>query len=577
MGGRLLAECLRRPWKDLGVIRETQDAVRYFLERDELREALREALTQVYDLERLSTRISLNRAWPRDFLALRQSLLVLPRIESIFKDLGEAYPKTLQEILEGWDNFEDYSRLLVQALADDPPPVITEGGLFKRGYDAGLDELLDLTEHGEAKLKSLLVEEQSSGNLEKLKLGYNKVFGYYFELPQSQSARAPYHFIRRQTLVNSERFVTPKLKELEDRLMSASEKRKALEYLLFQKLRETMAQARPRFMEIAARLARLDYFQGLAQAARRFEWTRPDIDNGIEIVVKAGRHPVVEAVQGAANFIPNDLALTGDTRILLITGPNMAGKSTVLRQTALLCVMAQIGSFVPADYASLGLADRVFCRVGASDNLARGRSTFMVEMMETARILRQAGPRSLVVLDEIGRGTSTFDGLALAWAVVEELALRGQGGVRTLFATHYHELTSLEGELKSVRNFNIAVKEYKGDIVFLRRLIPGPSDRSYGVEVAKLAGVPKNVVARAKEILLGLERRSKNGARPLRTSSHTLLPGLRGAPEQDMSMEIPLEARALIQELEGLEVDGLTPLQALNFLHQWKSTWGKKD
>gem|GEM_PF-5330829 len=381
--------------------------------------------------------------------------------------------------------------------------------------------------------------------------------------------------MRRQTLANAERYVTPELKELEDRLLSASDRRKSVEYALFQALRETMAGYRRRLAAAAANLARLDYWQGLAEAARLSDWTRPELTEDLAVRIRAGRHPVVEAVQGGANFIPNDVTLGDDARLLLITGPNMAGKSTVLRQVALIAILAQIGSFVPARSARLGLSDRIFSRVGASDNLAQGRSTFMVEMMETARILRQATRRSLVILDEIGRGTSTFDGLALAWAVVEDLSRRANGAVRTLFATHYHELTGLEGRIPGVRNFNIAVREFKGDIIFLRRLVPGPADKSYGIEVAKLAGVPRGVVERAREILAELERARAGGTGTSRAvaARQTLLPGL--APERSEPPETG--EHPLVAELRSLALDKLTPLAALTLLHDWKERLDSED
>ena len=575
MGARLLAERLRGPFKDLSPIERTQDAVAFFHERDDAREALRGLLDRVYDVERLATRIFLNRATPKDFLALRESLCALPSVHALLDGYADALPEAPAALLKGWDGLEDYASLLERALADSPPPVITEGGLFKRGYHPDLDELMDLTEDGEAKVQGLIDQEKAACGLDKLKLGYNKVFGYYFELPKAQAEKAPYYFTRKQTLVNAERFITPALKELEDKIVSASDKRKDLEYKLFGELRENVAAARHRFMDMAARLAALDYWQGLAEAARAGGWVRPEMHAGLDMEVKGGRHPVVEAVQGASNYIPNDLMLTDARRVQIITGPNMAGKSTVIRQAAIISLMAQAGSFVPAASARLGLTDRIFSRVGASDNLAQGQSTFMVEMMETARILRQAGKRSLVILDEIGRGTSTFDGLALAWAVVEDLARRGDGGVRTLFATHYHELTVLENELPGVANFNIAVREFKGDIVFLRRMVPGPSDRSYGIEVAKLAGVPRPVVSRAKEILADLERRA-GGTRSLMAlrapAQQSVLPGMAPpAPEPAPAPALPKEVEAFIHELKALEVDRLTPIEALNFLHTWKS------
>jgi len=572
MGGRLLESMLHQPWLDLAPITETQEAVALFFEDPDRRAALREILDGVYDLERLATRIFLNRAAPKDFTALRQSLAHLPALRESVAGFA-APPKAVAEILSGWDDIDDIRDLLARALVESPPPLVTEGGLFRPGYHPDLDEFMELTEHGEGRLRDLLRQEQENGNLPKLKLGYNRVFGYYFELSRA-GGYPPAHFERRQTLANCERYVTPTLKELEEKLLAAGEKRKTLEYNLFLELRERVAAVRDRVMEVAGRVARLDVWQGLAEAAVQGDWTRPEVRPDLEITIRAGRHPVVEAVQGAGNYIPNDVALSDTTKVLLITGPNMAGKSTVLRQTALIAILAQIGSFVPATKATIGLVDRVFCRVGATDNLSQGQSTFMVEMMETARILRQASRRSLVILDEIGRGTATFDGLALAWAVVEELATRESGlGVRTLFATHYHELTALEGRLPGLRNANIAVKEWKGDIIFLRRLLPGPADRSYGVEVAKLAGVPRPVVKRAREILELLERTRDPGreARIAKELGQPVLPGLLPATARSEDAAAPAPLHPILDELSRLELDRMTPFEALTLLCDWKS------
>ncbi len=590
MGGRLLEERMRCPWRRLDPIRETQDVVEFFFRRADVRTALRSALDRVYDVERLSTRISLNRCLPRDMAALKESLLAVPDVRASLavpeegtmstddERRGRTLPAALQRLLRKWDMLEDVADLLSRALRDDLPPQVTEGGLFRQGYDSELDELLDLVEHGEAKLQELLREEQEKNGMPKLKLGYNHVFGYYFELSRAQQAAIPDYFQRRQSLANSERFTTPALRELEDKMLTAAEKRKSLEYALYQKLRERVAEARPRLMELAARLAWLDYWQSLAEGAARNNWTRPELDESREICIMQGRHPVVEAVTGRAAFIPNDLVMDEKRHLMLITGPNMAGKSTVLRQTAIIAVMAQMGSFVPASEARLGLVDRIFSRVGASDNLAQGQSTFMVEMMETARILRQADSRSLVILDEIGRGTSTFDGLALAWAVVEELARRAGGTIRTLFATHYHELTSLAGSLPGVCNMNIAVKEWNGDIVFLRRLIPGPADRSYGIEVARLAGVPAPVVQRARDILAQLEA-ARGKARVARLEA-AILPGLDIVPAKtktvkaDASEPAPAPEHPLLEALRGVNPDAMTPMEALRLLSDWKMLWG---
>lgn len=568
LGARLLAGRLREPWRDPTGIGRCLDCVEFFFGRDAARAELRRALDEVHDLERLSTRVQLGRATPRDFAALRQSLLALPRVrQTLAAETGEI-PAELRGVLQSWDDMSDLAAHLDAALVDNPPLASSEGGLFKIGFNPELDDLIQLTEHGEARVRELFEQERTASGIPKLKLGFNKVFGYYFEVSKAHQGAVPESFIRRQTLVNCERYVTPRLKELEDRLLSASEERKALEYTLFLELRETLAQARARFVFMAGALAGLDYWQGLAEAARLNSWTRPEIHNGLEIEIEGGRHPVVEAAQGAANYVPNDVRLDESRRILLITGPNMAGKSTVLRQTAVITLMAQIGSFVPAARARIGVADRIFSRVGASDNLAQGQSTFMVEMMETARILRQATRRSLVILDEIGRGTSTFDGLALAWAVAEDLAKRA-GGVRTLFATHYHELTSLEGKLPGLRNLNIAVREWKGEIVFLRRLVPGPADKSYGIEVARLAGVPRPVVERAREILANLEEKSQDArTRGTLLSRQSSLPGL----DREV-VPGPGEESPLAKALRDLDVDGLTPIQALTLLHQWKQTF----
>ncbi len=589
MGSRMLEERLRHPWREMSPIRSTQDAVSCMADNAPMREALRSALNAVYDLERLSTRICLNRTSPKDFVALRQSLAALPAVREALalppeKDAyptaeetsGRALPPALTDTIARWDDLADYADLLQRAIADSPPHLVTEGGLFRPGFHPALDELLDLAEHGEQKLQELLAREQAATGIGKLKLGYNRVFGYYFELPRSVNQDLPERFSRRQTLANAERLVTPELKELEEKLLSASDKRKHLEYNLFQELRETVAKARPRILFVANLLAVLDYWQSLACAALRWDWTRPELHEEADLFIREGRHPVVEAVQGKAGFIPNDLRMDEARRLILITGPNMAGKSTVLRQTALIAILAQMGSFVPASEARLGVADRIFSRVGASDNLAQGQSTFMVEMMETARILRQVTSRSLVILDEIGRGTSTFDGMALAWAVVEELVRRGKGSVRTLFATHYHELTALEGRLPGMHNMNIAVREWGGEIVFLRRLVPGPADRSYGIEVARLAGVPQSVVARARQILETLEKsRAAGGRQDAARTMRQLLPGLEESePSATKDPEPAPPPHPMLVALRDLDTDHLTPMQALERINEWKILWG---
>lgn len=592
MGGRLLEDRLRQPWREIGPIAETQDVVGHFVAEPEKLKVVREILKDVYDLERLSTRITLNRALPRDYGALRQSLAALPRLfdclqrAHLKKDLyldndeatGQKLPAQLYGLLKKWDGVGDIGELLDRALAENLPQAITEGGLFRAGYNAELDELMDLAEHGQERLQELLLKEQQDNDLPKLRLTFNRVFGYMFELSRGAAAKAPEHFVRRQTLANAERYSTPGLKELEEKLMAANERRNNLEYKLFQELRATIAGARLRFMFMAGLIAAVDYWQGLASAALKNGWSRPELHGGLEIRIRQGRHPVVEGIQGRGDFIPNDLHMDERRRLILITGPNMSGKSTVLRQTAIIMIMAQMGSFVPAAEARLGLADRVFSRVGASDNLAQGQSTFMVEMMETARILRQAGKKSLVILDEIGRGTSTYDGLALAWAVVEDLAARAGGSVRTLFATHYHELTGLDGRLQGVHNMNVAIREWGGELVFLRRLVPGPSNRSYGIEVARLAGVPGPVVQRARQILGALDRKSVSlDFSDLPDDSVQFLPGLAPPPpEPEPESPAAPPEHPLLTTLRDLEVEAISPLQALALLHDWKLLWGEK-
>ncbi|MCL1889694.1 MAG: DNA mismatch repair protein MutS [Desulfovibrionaceae bacterium] len=587
MGSRLLEERLGRPWRDLAPILETQAVVEYFYNIPEKLTILRNTLKDALDLERLSTRISLGRALPRDFSAMRQTLGVLPQLATLLRrpilekgqyptseqEKGEDLPPALRRLLKNWDNLEDLHILLLSALAEIMPPQVTEGGLFRPGYNAQLDEFMDLAEHGEKRLQELLAKEQSAAGLPRLKLGYNRVFGYYFELSRAMADKAPTHFIRRQTLAGTERYATEEMKELEEKLLSATEQRNNLEYGLFQELRGIIASARARFVFMGAQLAVLDYWQALAVCARKQAWRKPSLHEGLEIHIRQGRHPVVEEIQGKGRFIPNDLHMDERRRLILITGPNMSGKSTVLRQTAVILLLAQMGSFVPAEEAVLGLADRIFSRVGASDNLAQGQSTFMVEMMETARILRQTSRRSLVILDEIGRGTSTHDGLALAWAVLEDLVSRASSSVRTLFATHYHELTGLEGQLPGVHNMTVAISEHNGELVFLRRLVPGPSDRSYGIEVAKLAGVPQPVVQRARQILTQLNR--KPGSLPQERLRSSLLPE-QTLPSPDPEPEKNVLDHPLFIVLRDLDINCVSPKQALDLLHDWKTLWGKK-
>lgn len=572
MGGRLLEERLRSPWMKTGKINPILDAVAFLHDNESPRRVLRELLGKVHDLERLYRRIAMNQCSPRDFLALRQSLAEFPNIKRLLEEAAAkgALPALLKAALDNWDDLGECAQLLDRALSDSPPPTFSDTGIFKAGYHPLLDELINLTEHSENELDKLLELVQRNLDLPKLKAGYNRVFGYYFEVSKAVADKLPYEFIRRQSLANAERFTTPELKELEDRLINATQERRELEYNLFLELQESIRQTQTRIMYMAQVIANLDYCQGLAEAARTWKWTRPEVNDRADLEIIQGRHPVVEAMLGQARFIPNNLHMHDKVRIMLITGPNMAGKSTILRQTALICIMAQIGSFVPAEAATLGIVDRVFSRVGASDNLSRGLSTFMVEMSETARILRQVGKKSLIILDEIGRGTSTFDGLAIAWAVMEDLVRKSPTGLKVLFATHYHELTKLEDSLPGLKNFNIGVVEENGGIVFTHRLLPGPSSKSYGVEVAKLAGIPRPVVARARDILEDLEKNPPGPADQAKTKpAQAVLPGLAAiAAPQELARQ--KTAAAFVDQLSQLEIDRMTPIEALTLLNKWK-------
>ena len=603
MGGRLLETMLRSPLRSREAIEAIQDAVACFLADDRKRRALREALEGVFDLERLSTRIHLQRAMPKDFMALRDSLRRLPQVKAAVEAFGEVpgsgggpdgLPPGLAEAMAGWDGLEDVASELEACLAEPAPQTITEGGIFKAGWNPELDRLLELTEHSEQALQELFEADQARCRV-KLKFGNSRVFGYYYAVSRAQQAEAlPDDFVRRQTVASGERYTTPGLKALEQAILEAAEKRRELEFTLFQELRRKAAAARPRLLEAARRTASIDYWQSLAEKARSCGWTRPAIVQEPVLRIQEGRHPVVEESLGRSNFVPNSFTLDDRRRLCLLTGPNMAGKSTVLRQTAILCIMAQMGSFVPAAQAEIGIVDRLFTRVGASDNLAQGQSTFMVEMMETARILRQCTRKSLVVLDEIGRGTSTYDGLALAWAVAEDLAQRFGGAVRTLFATHYHELTQLEGQIPGVFTMNVAIRESGKDILFLHKLLPGPVDRSYGIEVAKLAGVPRSVVARASELLNRFEELREASRRHVKSVlKPALLPGLdkletrdrpkAGAAQGRRTLADPAAGPApaprehpLVQMLADLNPEALTPLEALSLLSQWKKLFARK-
>ncbi len=563
MGSRLLKKWILYPLIDISKMRERLGAVSFLKDDPMVRERVIEDLSQVYDLERLRGRISLNRANARDLLALKTSLMILP---SIKKSLIGATSTLLSENAQRIDTLEDVAQWIDEAIRDDPPVSLKEGGIIKEGYDEHLDELIHLCRDGKSWISEFAAAEQKRTGISSLKVGFNRVFGYYIEVSKANLHLVPSDYIRKQTLVNGERYLTEALKVREQQILGAEEKRVELEFDLFDHLRKRVALENQRIKETAGLVAQIDVFAGLAKTAEINNYTCPEVNEGTDIVIEEGRHPVIEQTVKDEDFVPNDIRLDSrEQQVLIITGPNMAGKSTILRQVALTVLMSQIGSFVPASRAVIGVVDRIFTRVGASDDLAGGRSTFMVEMNETANILRHATPRSLVVLDEIGRGTSTYDGLSIAWAVAEALHDRDEAGVRTLFATHYHELTELVATKPRVKNFNIAVREWNDQIIFLRKLVPGGTSRSYGIQVARIAGLSEKVLKRAREILENLE-----GAELDSRGRPRLARTLPNRNEHDM-IQLSLfgaQDRKLHDWILGLDISSMTPLQALTELNE---------
>jgi DNA mismatch repair protein MutS len=564
MGGRRMRHWLSYPLRDRARIAERHEAVEALVLDGLGRSDLCDQFKGIQDLERLTGRIGLGRAGPRDLIALKTSLRRLPAVKELL--LGQTTGR-LYDL--GWrlDALAEVADRIDQALVEDPPPHLREGRVFRPEYHSELSELVAILTDGRGWIARMEAQERERTGIASLKVGFNKVFGYYLEITRPNLAQAPEHYIRRQTLSGAERFVTPELKEWEAKVLSAEEERIRLEQRLYQELLQDLAVYAPQLKDAADILAEVDALVALAQAAVRYEYVRPELLDEDRIEISDGRHPVIERTMSREAFVPNDIVLNNTSdQILIITGPNMAGKSTILRQAALIALMNQIGSFVPAEQARLGILDRIFTRIGASDDLVRGRSTFMVEMNETARILNQATSQSLVILDEIGRGTSTFDGLSIAWAVVEYLHDLNGTGVRTLFATHYHELVDLAQTRARVKNYNVAVKQYRDEIIFLRKLIPGGTSRSYGLAVARLAGLPAEVLRRADEVLENLEREELDpGGRPRPARAKEDRPD---AGDQ-MSLFVAADS-AWEREIRGLNVDLLTPLEALNKLAEWK-------
>jgi DNA mismatch repair protein MutS len=563
MGARKLRHWISHPLVDLTAIRRRHAAVAELVEESLRRDDLRVQLDGVYDLERLNARIALATGNAKDLVALKLSLERLPKLLTL---LAETSDPLLSELRERIDPLQDVVALIGGAIVDDPPFVLREGGLIRAGYHAELDELRQISREGKGWIARLEQEEKERTGIASLKVRYNRVFGYYIEVTRSQLARVPEDYQRKQTLAGAERYITPTLKSYEEKVLGAEERLVELEYDLFQEVRRQVAAHGARLQTSAEGLATLDVLTGLADLAHARNYCVPAMDDGTALVIEEGRHPVIEAMNLGERFVPNDLVMDSrDQQILVITGPNMAGKSTFMRQVALIVLMAQVGSLVPAKAARIGVVDRIFTRVGASDNLARGQSTFMVEMTETANILNHATPRSLIILDEIGRGTSTFDGISIAWAVAEHLHDTAQVAAKTLFATHYHELTDLALTRERVSNYNVAVKEWQDQILFLRRIVKGGASHSYGIQVARLAGLPEAVIARAREVLRNLEAGEfEAGAPRLAKSKRTAAP-----PPPQLGL-FDRSDDPLRQRLEEIDIAVLTPLEALNRLDELK-------
>ena len=568
MGSRLLRSWLLRPLMSVESIRNRLDAVEELAFRPTERGKLRDTIKTVQDVDRLVARAALGTCGPRDLVGLRQSLAAIPRMRTVLAPLQAPLVRSLVSEL---DDLADVRDRIEATLVDDPPALARDGGFTRAGVDPELDELRTISRSGKQVIAEMEERERARTGIASLKVRYNRVFGYYIEVSKSNLHAVPDDYQRKQTIAGGERFVTPALKEYEERVLGADERILERELEIFEALGRAVAAEAPRIQACARAMATLDVLAGLAETAAVNNYTKPHVHEGDELTVVDGRHPVVERRMSSAGeaFVPNDITLNATaSQLAILTGPNMGGKSTYLRQMALISVMAQAGSFVPAREAKIPLVDRIFARVGASDNIARGQSTFMVEMQETAHILHTATSRSLVVLDEIGRGTATFDGLSLAWAVAEHLATNPRVRPKTLFATHYHELTDLADATPGVVNFHVAAREWKDDIVFLRKIVPGRSDRSYGIQVARLAGMPGAVIDRAREILSALERDElTRGGRPSVSRTPT-------EPQRQLGLFQATPADPLREKLAAIDIDRLTPLEALTALAELKKACG---
>ena len=572
MGSRTLKQWLNYPLIDIQGIGSRLEGVSELKEKKIERKRLRESLEGIQDIERLSSRIFLGHANARDLIGLKNSLQSLPVLKANLQPLNASIIKEFASEIE---EFDDLYQLLESSIVDHPPLTIKEGGIIKPKYDKELDALREIGREGKGWILQLEAAERKKTGISSLKVRYNQVFGYYIEVTKSNLHLVPDQYIRKQTLVNAERFITPELKEFETKVLGAEEAICQLEYRLFEEIRKRVSDETPRLQKTASAIAIIDILGSMAEIADRYNYIQPIVDEGDGIIIRDGRHPVLERAGLSERFVPNDTQMdTQEHQLLIITGPNMAGKSTYLRQVALIVLMAQMGCFVPASEAKIGVVDRIFSRIGALDNIMRGQSTFMVEMMETARILNQATSRSFVVLDEIGRGTSTFDGLSIAWAVAEYLHDHPSLRPKTLFATHYHELTELALTKERVKNYNVAVKEWAGEIIFLRKIVEGGTNRSYGIQVARLAGLPQKVIDRAKEILSNLEKGELDamGMPKIATTK-----GPTSKPKPPLQPSLFAQPDSIRSELGKIKTDQLTPLEALNILDQLKKKAEKDD
>ena len=565
MGSRFFGEAINSPLTDIEQIVMRQDGVEECYKNDSLTLAIREQLRRVYDLSRILTRVLQNRCTPRDLAAIARTLQVLPFFREKLDGVSSA---RLRELRTKIDPCEELATLLTSALEETPPPLIREGGFIRNGYNSELDDLRSLQTSGKDWIARYQAAEIARTGIPTLKVGFNAVFGYYIEITNTHQTKIPVDYTRKQTLKNAERYITSELKEYEEKVLTSTERAIALEMEIFEKLRIKTCEYRPVLQQISKAIAELDVVTMFALFSRERGYCRPTLVKEPILHIVDGRHPVLDALEPAGTFVPNDAIVEEERGVIqLITGPNMAGKSTFIRQTALLCIMAQVGCFIPAREATIGICDRIFARVGASDEIARGQSTFMVEMTETARILNQATSQSLIILDEIGRGTSTYDGLSLAWAIAEYI--HNRIGCRTLFATHYHELTDLSETMEGIQNLNVAVKEERGEVVFLHKIVPGSADKSYGIHVAKLAGVPSAVVKRSQEILNDLEKNHVQSAR-----AGGVRPPVGGRKFSVGTTQFSLfgsDDHPVVTELQEIDVNNLKPVDALQLLAKWKA------